>query len=103
MGGWWGRLLKRLGRRPPALARLHVLLYTRRGCRLCEEAWECLDRRRQRFGFRLEAIDVDGDPALMERYGLTVPVVTVNGKERFRGGVSPALLERLLRAESRNA
>jgi hypothetical protein len=51
----------------------------------------------------LEAIDVDGDPALVERYGLTVPVVTVNGKERFRGGVSPALLERLLRAESRNA
>jgi hypothetical protein len=31
-----------------------------------------------------------------------VPVVAVNGKVRFRGVVNPALLERLLRAESRD-
>jgi hypothetical protein len=30
-----------------------------------------------------------------------VPVVTVNGKVRFRGVVNPHLLKRLLRAEAR--
>lgn len=103
MGRWWGRLLTRLGRRPRALARLHVLLYTRRGCRLCAEAGECLERQRHQYRFRLEVIDVDGDPAFVEKYGLTVPVVVVNGKERFRGCVPPALLERLLAAEARNS
>ena len=43
-------------------------------------------------------MDTDGE--LVARYGEWVPVVTVNGKVRFRGGVNPVLLERLLRAES---
>src|SRR5437764_148097 len=55
---------------------------------------------RRRYGFALDALDVDGDAALRERFGLLVPVVAVNGKVRFRGGVNAVLLERLLRAEA---
>jgi hypothetical protein len=56
----------------------------------------------QRFGFAIEEVDIDGDPELVARYNTEVPVVAVDGKVRFRGVVNPALLERLLRAESRS-
>jgi glutaredoxin len=91
MFGW-------LWRRRADLSRLQVVMYTRQGCHLCEEAWTRLKQARRRYAFVLEQIDVDGDPALAARYGEEVPVVTVNGKERFRGGVNAVLLERLLSA-----
>jgi glutaredoxin len=75
-------------------------MYTRQGCHLCDAAWQRLEKARRRYGFALAVRDVDADPALAERYGSCVPVVTVNGKVRFRGAVNPVLLERLLRAET---
>lgn len=92
------RLASWLGswRRPCRLDHLHFIMYTRRGCHLCEEAWERLRRAQDHHGFRLEAVDVDGDPELTAAYGDCVPVVTVNGKVRFRGRVNEVLLRRLL-------
>src|SRR5262245_531418 len=84
-------------RRP--LGHLRFAFYTRRGCHLGEDAWRVLLREQRRHGFRLEAVDVDADAELAARYGEQVPVVTVNGKVRFRGGVNGVLLTRLLRAE----
>ncbi len=55
----------------------------------------------RRFGFTIDEVDIDQDPDLVAKYNTEVPVVTVNGKVRFRGVVNPALLERLLVAESR--
>jgi glutaredoxin len=92
---WWRRLRAR------RLGHLRFVLYTRRGCHLCEDAWQCLSEAQQAYGFALEVKDVDEDPVLAARYGEQVPVVTVNGKERFRGGVNAVLLARLLRAEIR--
>jgi glutaredoxin len=80
-----------------ALSSVRVVMYTRRGCHLCEDAWRALERARARHGFALEAVDVDGHPELASRYGLEVPVVTVDGKVRFRGVVNPHLLEKLVR------
>jgi hypothetical protein len=50
-----------------------LVLYTRRGCCLCEgleEKLRALDRPPC-----LELVDVDGDPQLQARYGLEVPVL----------------------------
>jgi glutaredoxin len=97
----WSRLLWwRSGRKRP-LGHLGVVMYTRRGCHLCEVAWQHLEAAQRRYGFTLTARDVDGDAHLVAEYGNCVPVVTVNGKARFRGVVNPILLERLLRAEAR--
>ena len=84
--------------RAPRVRGLQVTLYTRQGCHLCEEARDRLEAARRRWGFALATADVDADPALLERYGECVPVVTVNGKVRFRGRVNSVLLERLLQA-----
>jgi glutaredoxin len=71
---------------------MKVVLYTRRGCHLCEDAETLLTQQ----GLRPELVDIDGHPALRERFNDCVPVVEVDGKVRFRGRVDPVLLRRLL-------
>ena len=79
---------------------LRFVLYTRRGCHLCDDALAVLEQARRDYRFALATIDIDADPQLVEQYGNDVPVVTVNGKVRFRGRVSEVLLRRLLRAKT---
>jgi glutaredoxin len=79
-------------------APLRVMMYTRRGCHLCEEARELLEELRPEFGFELELVDVDGQSDLAKLYGEKVPVVAIGGKERMWGRINRVLLERLLRA-----
>jgi glutaredoxin len=86
-----------LGRSSPER---EVILYTRQGCHLCEEALDLLHSAQKRFRFTLREVDVDTDPALVEQYGLQVPVVAVDGRVYFRGRVNAVLLRRLLRGKS---
>jgi glutaredoxin len=69
-----------------------VTIYTRRGCHLCELA----EAHLMRHGLRPTMVDIDADPALRERYNECVPVVEIDGKERFRGRVNEVLLKRIL-------
>lgn len=85
------------------LANLPIIVYTRRGCHLCEDAERLLQAEQRRYHFELALVNIDTDPLLASQYGDAVPVVTVNGKVRFRGGVNRVLLERLLVAEGRAA
>lgn len=75
---------------------MHLTMYTRTGCHLCENAWTLLEAAQQTHQFTLEAINVDSSPELVQQYGDCVPVVVVDGKVRFRGHVNPVLLKRLL-------
>ncbi len=75
-----------------------MVLYTRHGCHLCATAWKQLAAAQRRHGFSLETVDVDTDPKLIAEHGLHVPVVSVNGKVRFRGVVNAVLLRRLFEA-----
>lgn len=69
-----------------------VVLYSRRGCHLCDVAAGILERHKLSF----EIIDIDGQPELRERYNECVPVVVIDGRERFRGRVDELLLRRIL-------
>ena len=51
----------------------------------------------ERHGLTVEEVDIDADPALRKRYTDCVPVVLIDGKERFRGRVDERLLRRLSR------
>ena len=75
------------------MAQPTAILYTRPNCHLCEKAAAVLEAE----GYTVEAVDIDADPDLSTRYGRTIPVVVIDGKERFRLGVSPVLLRRLRR------
>ncbi len=97
----FSRLLKRLFGQGAAPGRaLRVIVYSRRDCHLCEIALEQLQKARHEFALEVTDINVDADPALKERYGEQVPVVSINGKIRFRGRVNAILLRRVLLAES---
>src|SRR5579875_3484913 len=95
-------LLKRLLGRPARAGHLTFTVYTRAQCCCCHKALDLLRNRRPRWGYAFREIDVDRDPELVALYDTQVPVVAVNGKVRFRGVVNPALLDRLLTAESRD-
>jgi glutaredoxin len=77
-----------------------VTIYTRQGCHLCEKAHDLLAAFAQTYPVAVELIEIDLDAALTKRYGEKVPVVVVNGRERFWGCIQPALLRRLLVAET---
>lgn len=71
-----------------------VLLFTRAGCHLCDEAEAILIRH----GLSPRKLDVDANPELLKKYDTCVPVVVIDGKERFRGRVNEVLLKRLLKS-----
>lgn len=72
-----------------------MVLYTREGCHLCEDALDVLQHYANYLP-PLEMVDVDTDPVLAERYGHEVPVVVIDGIVRFRGRVNELLLRRLI-------
>ena len=58
-----------------------VVLYGAPGCHLCEHAKEKLERVRKLVPFEYRYENIQLDPALFDRYGNLIPVVTVNGQE----------------------
>jgi Glutaredoxin-like domain (DUF836) len=76
----------------------HVVLYTREGCCLCDDARQVLVRVRDQPGlaFRLEERDIETDQALFRAYLERIPVVTIDGAEAFELFVDEAELRRRL-------
>lgn len=91
-------LIRRLFQPRPDSCHLTFTVYTREACGCCEKAMAILKHYQSKHSFSIETIDVDSDSALAAEFGSSVPVVTLNGKVRFRGVVNPVLLERLLSA-----
>jgi len=69
-----------------------VLLYSRAGCHLCDEAKLVLEQH----GILPTCVDIDANPQLREQFDTYVPVVEIDGRIRFRGRVDPVLLRRIL-------
>jgi glutaredoxin len=67
-----------------------VLMYSRPGCGLCDEAREVILAERARASFDYEEVDVTGDDGLELEYGIRIPVVLVDGTEAFEIRVDPA-------------
>jgi glutaredoxin len=60
-------------------ARLTV--YIRRGCHLCEDMTQALERLRPELGYSFMTVDIDPDPELVRRYGTRVPVLAARDEE----------------------
>ena len=76
----------------------HVILYTRVGCHLCDEAKAELLRLRGQAPFELREVDIDADPELRQRYNEEVPVIFIAGRKAFKYRIDPAeFLKRLAR------
>jgi hypothetical protein len=66
-----------------------VLMYSRPGCGLCDEAREVILAERERTPFVYEEVDVSASDELELEYGIRIPVVMVDGEERFELRVEP--------------
>jgi glutaredoxin len=75
-----------------------VRLYTRPGCHLCEEARREMLAADCAGEFELNEVNIDDDPALKERYGLSIPVITINGIEAFKYRLTAAEFQRQIRS-----
>ena len=73
-----------------------VRMYSRRRCGLCDEARAVILGERERSSFDLEEVVIDGDDRLELEYGLRVPVIEVDGAERFEYRVDGTALRSLL-------
>ena len=65
-------------------------MYSRPGCGLCDEARSVILRARERTPFAYREVDISGDDALELEYGIRIPVVLIDGQERFEIRVDPA-------------
>jgi hypothetical protein len=57
-----------------------LVLYSRPACHLCERLMEELGPLLAGRAI-VTVVDIDGDPALRERYGLRIPVLVGGGEE----------------------
>ena len=75
-----------------------VVLYTRDGCCLCDDARVVLERVRLEdpSAFVLDERDIDSDDALHRAYLEQIPVVTIDGEEAFKLFVNEAELRHRL-------
>ncbi len=75
-----------------------VVLYSRPGCGLCDEARAVILAERARTPFAFEEVDVSADDELEREYGIRIPVVAVDGREVFEVRVDPASFVALVRS-----
>ena len=61
-----------------------VVVYSRKGCHLCEIVKETLGKLERRGGFTWREIDVDGDEQLRRQFTDEVPVVFIDGHKAFK-------------------
>ncbi|MFZ0886318.1 MAG: glutaredoxin family protein [Candidatus Acidiferrales bacterium] len=76
---------------------LDITMYMREGCHLCEEAKAMMAPLLGEFGARLQEVDIDDDPILLDRYTNDVPVIFVGAQFFAQHRVDLARLRRQLK------
>jgi glutaredoxin len=67
-----------------------VIVYSKPGCHLCEEAKVAIAEAGCDGRFTLEEINIETDPELMAKFQYDIPVIAINGVETFIHRVDPA-------------
>jgi glutaredoxin len=74
-----------------------LTLYSKPGCHLCDEMKHVIETVAARVPLTLEIVDITTDPELMDRYGLEIPVLMIDGRKAAKYRVMPEELERICR------
>jgi glutaredoxin len=61
-----------------------VVVYSRKGCHLCEIVKETLTKLERRGGFQWREIDVDSNEELRRQFTDEVPVIFIDGRKAFK-------------------
>ena len=74
----------------------HLTLYSKQGCHLCDEMKQVIDAVAARVPLTIEVVDISSDPTLMDRYGLDIPVLLIDGRKAAKHRLTEPLLEQKL-------
>ena len=77
--------------------RMHIRLYTKTNCPLCEKAKAVLTELQADYSFTIEEIDIYQDDALLEKYQLMIPVIELDGEEIGYGMIEKEMVRKRLR------
>ncbi|MFD6438441.1 glutaredoxin family protein [Peribacillus sp. NPDC060186] len=72
------------------------VLYSREKCPLCEKAKQILEEMKVESGIVFTEIDIYSDDALLEKFGLMIPVIEWKGNIIQYGNVDKSALNRLV-------
>ena len=78
------------------MSKAHVIVYSRPGCHLCDEAKDAIHFAGCDDSFVLEEINIETSRELLMKYQFDIPVVTIDGEEAFRHRVNSEDFKRLV-------
>jgi glutaredoxin len=78
------------------MLRRHVIIYSRPGCHLCDEAKAAIQNSGCSDRFTLEEVNIESDEELLRKYKYDIPVVMIDGVEAFRHRVNADEFVRLI-------
>jgi glutaredoxin len=71
------------------MSKVHVIIYSRPGCHLCDEAKTAILSAGCGDEFVLEEINIESSEELLDKYKYDIPVITIDGAEAFIHRVTP--------------
>ena len=83
-----------------AMTKTQVILYTRPGCHLCEEAKQAMEAAGYSDLYTLTEVNIESGPVLLDLYKDHIPVVTIDGVQEFRHQVDSDEFKESLLARS---
>ena len=75
----------------------HVIVYSRPGCHLCDEAKLAIKTAGCDDQFTFAEIDIESDRELLRKYKYDIPVILIDGVEVFRHRVDVAKFRDVVR------
>ena len=66
-----------------------VIVYSRPGCHLCDEAKAAIEKSNCSDRYTLEEVNIESDDELLKKYQYDIPVITIDGVESFKHRVDP--------------
>ena len=71
------------------MSKAHVIIYSRPGCHLCDDAKAAILSAGCSDQFLLEEINIESSEELLSKYRYDIPVITIDGVEAFIHRVDP--------------
>ena len=78
------------------MSKAHVIVYSRPGCHLCDEAKEAIKLAGCDEAFELEEINIQTSRELLLLYQFDIPVIMIDGEEAFRHRVDTERFRELM-------
>ena len=79
---------------------VELVLYSREACGLCDEMLVQLEPLLDTCEASIKVVDIGGDPELMRRFGLRIPVLLHQGEILCEGRLDADLVEQRLREQN---